>query len=144
MFKNSIIPAWVNVFMLLILFFMSLQVYWFYFDHSFLAEAGISLQSSADYNIIYTTAGRLLAMIVITLIAMATQSAQQYMLVLIMSIFREGQETVIDPLFPYLNSPASPMADLITHLVIVALEVTALIVIYRRTRQMKAKAMCAR
>ncbi|PKF76578.1 hypothetical protein CW749_26385 [Vibrio sp. vnigr-6D03] len=142
MFKNSIIPAWVNVFMLLILFFMSLQVYWFYFDHSFLAEAGISLQSSADYNIIYTTAGRLLAMIVITLIAMATQSAQQYMLVL--SIFREGQETVIDPLFPYLNSPASPMADLITHLVIVALEVTALIVIYRRTRQMKAKAKFAR
>ncbi|PML80397.1 hypothetical protein [Enterovibrio norvegicus] len=134
MFKHSTIPLWVNIFMLLILFFMGMQVYWFYFDHQFLAEAGISLQSTADLNIVYTTAGRLVAMIVITLIAIATQNPQQYMLVLVLGIFREGQETLIDPLFPYLNSPASPMADFITHIVIVAIEIAALVVIYRRTR----------
>lgn len=32
---------WVNIFMP-VLFFMGIQVYWFYFDHGFLIEAGIT------------------------------------------------------------------------------------------------------
>lgn len=32
---------WVNIFMP-VLFFMGIQVYWFYFDHGFFIEAGIT------------------------------------------------------------------------------------------------------
>ena len=51
-----------------------------------------------------------------------------------MSIFREGQETIIDPLFPYANA-APPMADFVIHLVIVALEIWAFIIVYRMTKK---------
>ena len=51
------------------------------------------------------------------------------------SVIREGQEMIIDPLFPYANSPASPIADFGVHAVIVALEITAFIVVYRLARQ---------
>ena len=51
-----------------------------------------------------------------------TQNPAQHAVVWLMSILREGQEMFIDPLFPYANSPASPMADFSMHVVIVAAE----------------------
>lgn len=117
--------------MLVILAFMSIQVYWFYFDHGALANAGISTQAIPDLNVLYTTAGRLLAMIAATVFVMVTQNPQQYLVVLLMSVFREGQEMFIDPLFPYANSPASPAMDFGVHVVIVALEVAAFIAVWK-------------
>ena len=131
MLRNSPIPLWVNIFMLVILAFMSIQVYWFYFDHGALANAGISTQAIPDLNVLYTTAGRLLAMIAATVFVMVTQNPQQYLVVLLMSVFREGQEMFIDPLFPYANSPASPAMDFGVHVVIVALEVAAFIAVWK-------------
>ena len=66
MFNHSGIPLWVNAFMVVLLAFMSIQVYWFYFDHQSLLDAGISIAGVPDLNIIDTTAGRLLAMIAAT------------------------------------------------------------------------------
>jgi len=51
-----------------------------------------------------------------------------------MNIFREGQEMIIDPLFPILNAPTSPMVDFWIHVVIVAIEIWAFIAVYRITR----------
>ncbi|MFY0597022.1 MAG: hypothetical protein JXQ85_11380 [Cognatishimia sp.] len=51
-----------------------------------------------------------------------------------MSIFSEGQEMFIDPLYPYANSPTSPMMDVGMHILIVGLEIAALIVVYRKTK----------
>ena len=134
MFRSSLIPIWVNVFMAFLLFFMTIQVYWFYFDHAYLLEAGITIEGAPDLNILYTTAGRLLAMIAATLFVIYTQNLHQYLVVLFMSIFREGQEMFIDPLYPYANSPTSPMMDVGMHILIVGLEIAAFVVVYRKTK----------
>ena len=134
MFKNSPIPIWVNIFLLILILFMSIQVYWFYFNHQSLIDAGITIKGVPNLNIIYTTAGRLVAMIAASVFVLITQNPHQYLVVLFMSIFREGQETIIDPLFPYVNA-APPMADFVIHLVIVALEIWAFIIVYRMTKK---------
>ena len=138
MFRNSEIPLWVNIFMLLLLFFMSIQVYWFYFDHAYLRQAGISINGGPDLNIMYTTAGRLVAMIGATIFVLIFQNPMQYLVVLFMSILREGQEMIIDPLYPYANSPASPLADVGVHVVIVTLEIAAFVTVYRIAQRNKA------
>ena len=130
MFKNSRIPLWVNIFLMFLILIMSMQVYWFYFNHQFLIDAGISIQGVPDLNIIYTTAGRLVAMIAVSVFVLITQNPNQYLVVWLLSIFREGQETFIDPLFPYAN--AGPAAvDIGMHIIIVALEIWAFIIVYR-------------
>jgi hypothetical protein len=130
MFKNSQIPLWVNIFLGILILIMTMQVYWFYFNHQFLIDAGITIQGVPDLNIIYTTAGRLVAMIVISVFVLITQNPNQYLVVLLLSIFREGQETFIDPLFPYVNAGPA-VVDIGMHVVIVALEIWAFIVVYR-------------
>ena len=60
--------------MIVILAFMSIQVYWFYFDHGVLVDAGISVEAVPDLNVVYTTASRLLAMIAATVFVMVTQN----------------------------------------------------------------------
>ena len=135
MFKNSRIPIWVNIFLILIVLLMILQVYWFYFDHQALLDQGITIQGVPDLNIMYTTAGRLVAMIAASIFVLITQNPNQYLVVWFMSILREGQEMFIDPLFPYANAPAPPIADFGMHVVIVALEIAAFVVVYRIARQ---------
>ena len=135
MFKNSRIPIWVNIFLIFIVLLMTLQVYWFYFDHQELLDAGITIQGVPDLNIMYTTAGRLVAMIAASIFVLITQNPNQYLVVLFMSILREGQEMFIDPLFPYANNPTSPIVDFGMHVVIVALEIAAFIVVYRIAKQ---------
>ena len=135
MLKDSKIPIWVNIFMLVLLAFMAIQIYWFYFNHQVLLDAGITIQGGPDLNIMYTTAGRLVAMVAATVFVLITQNPHQYLVVLLMSILREGQETFIDPLYPYANAPNSPLGDFGVHVVIVALEITAFIVVLRRARQ---------
>ena len=73
-------------------------------------------------------------MIAESVFVLITQNPHQYLVVLFMSIFREGQETIIDPLFPYANA-APQMADFVIHLVIVALEIWAFIIVYRMTKK---------
>ena len=73
-------------------------------------------------------------MIAASVFVLITQNPHQYLVVLFMSIFREGQETIIDPLFPYVNA-APPMADFVIHLAIVALEIWAFIIVYRETKK---------
>ena len=53
-----------------------------------------------------------------------------------MNLFREGQETIIDPLFLLENSPMSPTGDLIAHIVIIAIELLAFITVFKIVRKM--------
>ena len=112
---------------------MAIQGYLFYFNHQFLLDAGITIEGVPDLNIIYTTAGRLLAMTAASVFVLYTQNPNQYLVVLFMSIFKDGQQTLIDPLFPSAN--AAPLVDFGMHFVIVALEIWAFIIVYRITRQ---------
>lgn len=139
MFKNSQIPIWVNIFLAVLILIMSAQVFTFYFNHQTLLDAGITIQGAPDLNIIYTTAGRLVAMIAASIFVLITQNPKQHLVIWLMSILREGQEMFIDPLFPYADAPASPAVDFGIHVVIVALEIAAFVVVYRISRRGEAE-----
>lgn len=136
MSKKRRIPLWVNIFLAVTILFMAVQVYWFYFNHSYLDAAGITINGVPDLNIIYTTAGRLIAMIAVAIFAMITQNPNHLMIVFFMSILREGQETFIDPLLPYANAGPA-WIDFTMHIVIVALEIWAFIVVYKIAKREK-------
>ena len=139
-FKNSPIPIWVNVFLVFIVLLMTVQVFWNYLNHQYLLDAGITIEGDPDKNVLYTTAGRLVAMIGASIFVLITQNPAQHAVVWFMSILREGQEMFIDPLFPYANSPAAPIADFGIHVVIVALEIAAFVTVYRISRQDRSSA----
>ena len=48
--------------LLFLIAFMAIQVVWNYFDNQVLIDSGITIQGDPDQNVIYTTAGRLVAM----------------------------------------------------------------------------------
>ena len=133
--KNSPIPIWVNLFLVVVVLLMTVQVFWNYFNHQYLLDAGITIEGDPDKNVLYTTAGRLVAMIGASIFVLVTQNPAQHAVVWFMSILREGQEMFIDPLFPYANSPAAPIVDFGMHVVIIALEIAAFVAVTRIARQ---------
>ncbi len=136
-FKNSPIPIWVNAFLVVVVVLMAVQVLWNYFDHDYLLDAGITIEGDPDKNVLYTTAGRLVAMIGASIFVLITQNPAQHAVVWFMGILRESQEMFIDPLFPYANSPAEPIVDFGIHVVIVALEIAAFVTVSRIARESK-------
>ncbi len=140
LFKNSLIPAWVNVLLVVLIVFMVVQGYAFYLDPQFLVDAGITTDGAPNLNIIYTTAGRLMAMAAAFIFVLYTQNPQQYLVVLLLSIFKDTQQAFIDPLFPYANA-ASAEVDFGMHFAIVVLEIWAFIVVYRVAKQKGQKTL---
>ncbi|MEM7337197.1 MAG: hypothetical protein AAF467_01045 [Actinomycetota bacterium] len=138
--RTSPIPIWINVLLVILVCFMSIQVYWNYFDHNVLLDSGITIQGEPDQNVLYTTAGRLVAMIAVSILVLVTQNPAQYVVVMLMSAIREAQEGIIDPLYPMADAPMAPIVDFGVHVVIVTLEVTALIVVWRLARRQQKEA----
>lgn len=75
-------------------------------------------------------------MAVVSLIVLFTQNPRYFLVILLMNLFREGFETIIDPLFPLSNAPMSPAVDLVVHIVIVAIELWAFITVFKIVKQM--------
>lgn len=134
-FKNTKIPIWVNIVQIILVMIMLGQVYMYFFNHQMMADTGVSVDSVPMLNLVYEMGARTLVMALASIYVLITQNAKQYLVVLLMNILREGQETIIDPLYPVLNAPASPAADFWIHIVIVAIEILAFIVVYRIARQ---------
>ena len=125
------IPLWVNIMQGVLVLIMVAQVYEHFFNHSALTAAGWETEGDPALNLVYEMGARLAVMVVASVFVMITQNPAQYLVVLIMNVLRESLEGVIDPLYPVADAPASPMADFLIHVVIVAIEVTALIAVAR-------------
>lgn len=133
--KKSAIPLWVNIMQAVLILIMATQVYGYFIDHESLLNAGITINGVGDLNLIYEMGARLSVMVIVSIFVMITQNPLQYLVVLIMNVFREGMEMIIDPLYPVLNAPATPMVDFLIHVIIVAIEIWALITVVRRIRK---------
>lgn len=129
--KSLKIPLWVNILQVILILIMLQQVYMFFFNHQLLIDAGIQVEGVPTLNLIYEMGARTFVMVLASLYVIATQNPKQYLVVLLMNIFRESQEMVIDPMFPLSNAPATPTVDFWIHVVIVAIEIWAFIVVYR-------------
>jgi hypothetical protein len=132
---KSDIPIWVNVLQVLLTLIMLGQVYMYFFDHDLLAATGVTVNGTPDLNLVYEMGGRTLTMAAASIFVMITQNARQFLVVLFMNILREGTETIIDPLFPIANAPASPAMDFGMHVVVVAIEILACIMVWKRLKK---------
>lgn len=129
------IPIWVNVMQAILILIMLFQVYQNFIDHDAVAASGISVKGNPSLNMLYEMGSRLLVMIAASIYVMVTQDARQWLVVLLMNIVREGQETIIDPLWPLANAPASPLMDFAIHVVIVAVEIAAFVTVFKIVKQ---------
>lgn len=131
---KSQIPLWVNVMQAILIVIMAVQVFEHFLDHDALVAAGIAVDGDPQLNLIYEMGARLLVMVVASVFVMITQDPRQYLVVLIMNVFRESMEGIIDPLYPVADAPASPTVDFWIHVVIVIIEVAALVTVARIVR----------
>lgn len=133
--SNLKIPIWVNILQGILILIMLGQVYIYFFNHQMMAETGVIVEGSPMLNLVYEMGARTLVMALASIYVMITQDPKQFLVVLFMNIIREGQEMIIDPLYPVLNVPASPTADFWIHVVIVIIEITAFITVFKLTKK---------
>ena len=136
MFKNlnTRIPIWVNIVQIILTLIMLTQVYMYFFDHQTMEATGIQVDSVPMLNLVYEMGARTLTMAAGAIFVLITQNPKQFLVVLFMNIVREGQEMIIDPLFPVANAPAGPAVDFWIHVVIVAIEILAFIAVFKIIR----------
>ena len=134
------IPLWINIVQGILILIMLSQVYLFYVDHDAVLASGITIQSVSDYNLVYEFAGRTATMAIVSIFIMFSQNVKLFIVMFLMNLLREIQETIIDPLFPLLNAPVSPTWDIIIHVVIVAIELIAFIKLYKLSTELKINA----
>tara|TARA_B100000900_G_scaffold208734_1_gene176956 strand:+ start:1018 stop:1257 length:240 start_codon:yes stop_codon:yes gene_type:complete len=79
-------------------------------------------------------------MAIVSILILLSQDIKLFIIMFLMNVFREGQETIIDPIYPLVNAPVTPTIDLVMHIIIVAIEIGALvklIKIYKSEKQIQ-------
>ena len=132
---NTKIPVWVNILQIILVVIMLVQVFMYFFNHQAIIASGIPIEGVPMLKLVYEMGARTATMALAAIFVLITQNPSQYLVVLLMNIAREGQEMIIDPLFPLANAPATPTVDFWIHVVIVAIEVLAFIVVLRGLRR---------
>ena len=125
-FKTSNIPIWINILQVLLLLILIQQTYQFYFDIPAVLASGIQIEGIPNKNLIYEFAGRTGTMAIVSILILLSQDVKLFIIMFVMNVFREGQETIIDPMYPLVNAPVTPTIDLVMHIIIVAIEIGAL------------------
>ncbi len=120
---------------------MAVQVFEHFVGHDALINAGLSVEGDPQLNLVYEMGSRLGVMVVASVFVMITQNPLQYLVVLLMNVIRESSEGIIDPLFPVADAPASPAVDFGIHVVIVAIEVAALVTVWRISKRHEEPAL---
>lgn len=129
--RKAKIPIWVNILQVILVLIMLGQVYMYFFNHQMMESSGVKVDSVPMLNLVYEMGARTLVMALASIYVLITQNPKQFLVVLLMNIFREGMEMIIDPLYPILNAPASPTMDFWIHVVIVIIEILAFIAVYK-------------
>ena len=97
------IPLWVNTLQAILILIMLTQVYMYFFNHDLMADMGVNVKGTPMLNLVYEMGARTFVMVIASVYVLITQDPKQFLVVLLMNIVREGQEMIIDPLFPVLN-----------------------------------------
>ena len=128
---KSKIPLWVNIVQIILILIMLAQVYMYFFNHQMMADTGVIVEGLPMLNLVYEMGARTFVMVIASIYVIITQDPKQFLVVLLMNIVREGQEMIIDPLYPVLNAPVSPTVDFWIHVVILIIEIWAFITVFR-------------
>ena len=90
-------------------YFAELANSYFIFDHEAVLSSEIKIDGVPDFNLIYEFAGRTATMAIVSIFIMYSQNVKLFIVMFLMNLLREIQETIIDPLFPLTNAP--PFSD---------------------------------
>ena len=66
-------------------------------------------------------------MAIISILILFSQNIKLFIIMFMMNVLRQGQETIIDPLFTLANAPITLTVDFILHAIIVSIEIGTLI-----------------
>ena len=138
--KTNNNKIWINILQVLLLLILFQQAYQFYFDIDAVLASGIQIEGIPNKNLIYEFAGRTATMAIVSILILLSQDIKLFIIMFLMNVFREGQETIIDPIYPLVNAPVTPTIDLVMHIIIVAIEIGALvklIKIYKSEKQIQ-------
>ena len=136
---NPKIPIWINIVQGLLILIMLQQTYMFFLDPQTIADSGIMTEGIPNLNLLCEFGARTATIALLSIIVMITQNPRYFLVILLMNLFREGLETIIDTLYPLANAPVSPSIDFIMHIVIIAIELWAFITMYKIVRQTDEK-----
>ena len=76
-------------------------------------------------------------MAIVSIFIMYSQNVNLFIIMFLMNLLREIQETMIDPLIPLINAPLSPTGDLVAHIIIVGIELIAFIKLYKMSKELR-------
>lgn len=102
--RKHLIPVWINALTVLIAAILAFQSYSAYIDPT-LAFADYAADSVAHQRVITTLAGRNVAMLLLTLLALASQNAGLLAWSFVMHLARELQDMFIVPYYHGFTTP---------------------------------------
>ncbi|HBI01440.1 MAG TPA: hypothetical protein DDY18_07430 [Flavobacterium sp.] len=121
--KNKI-PIWIYLFQGLLCLILAQQAFSYYqFDYW-----GEIATTNSEKRELLELAGRTLAMFLIGVIVMISRNPHYFVVLFILNIVRETNETFVDTIY---ETDKSPIVNVVVHLVVIALEVWALIKAYK-------------
>jgi hypothetical protein len=118
------VPIWIYVLQTLLCLILAQQAFGYYQ----LNYWGVLAETASQKREILELAGRTTAMFLVGVLVMLSRNPHYFVPLFLLNIFRETQETFIDTTH---ETGTSPAANILVHVVIVALEIWALIKVYQ-------------
>ena len=121
--KNKI-PVWIYLLQGLLCLILAQQAFSYYqFDYW-----GEIASTDSEKRQLLELAGRTLAMLIVGVIVMISRNPHYFVVLFILNIVRETNETFVDTIY---ETDKSPIVNILVHLVIISLEVWALVKAYK-------------
>lgn len=121
--KNKI-PLWIYLLQGLLCLILAQQAFSYYqFDYW-----GEIASTDSEKRQLLELAGRTLAMLIVGVIVMISRNPHYFVVLFILNIVRETNETFVDTIY---ETDKSPIVNILVHLVIISLEVWALVKAYK-------------
>lgn len=121
--KNKI-PLWIYLFQGLLCLILAQQAF-SYYQFNYWGEIA---STDSEKRQLLELAGRTLAMLIVGVIVMISRNPHYFVVLFILNIVRETNETFVDTIY---ETDKSPIVNILVHLVIISLEVWALVKAYK-------------
>ncbi len=121
--KNKI-PLWIYLLQGLLCLILAQQAF-SYYQFNYWGEIA---STDNEKRQLLELAGRTLAMLIVGVIVMISRNPHYFVVLFILNIVRETNETFVDTIY---ETDKSPIVNILVHLVIISLEVWALVKAYK-------------
>lgn len=118
------VPIWIYALQTVLCLILAQQAFGYYQMNYW----GVLAETASQKREILELAGRTTAMFFVGVLVMLSRNPHYFVPLFLLNIFRETQETFIDTIY---ETGTSLVANILIHVVIIALEVLALVKVYQ-------------